>query len=80
MVITNRATLAPVRVGLEIAAALSSMFGEKYNFLDDVAIVWNGGSVGTREARRRSRGGGRALERGRSPLAPLAREVLIADP
>ena len=32
MVITNRATLPPVRVGLEIAAALSSMFGEKYDF------------------------------------------------
>jgi uncharacterized protein YbbC (DUF1343 family) len=32
MVITNRSALQPVRVGLEIAAALSTMFGEKYDF------------------------------------------------
>ena len=32
MMITNRASLQPVRVGLEISAALSTMFGEKYDF------------------------------------------------
>jgi uncharacterized protein YbbC (DUF1343 family) len=32
MVITNRTALQPVRVGLEIAAALSTLFGDKYDF------------------------------------------------
>jgi uncharacterized protein YbbC (DUF1343 family)/CubicO group peptidase (beta-lactamase class C family) len=32
MVVTNRSQLQPVRVGLEIAAALSTMFGGKYDF------------------------------------------------
>jgi len=30
MMVTNRTALAPVRVGLEVAAALSTMFGDKY--------------------------------------------------
>jgi uncharacterized protein YbbC (DUF1343 family)/CubicO group peptidase (beta-lactamase class C family) len=30
MVVTNRTALAPVRVGLEVAAALSTLFGDKY--------------------------------------------------
>jgi uncharacterized protein YbbC (DUF1343 family)/CubicO group peptidase (beta-lactamase class C family) len=30
MVVTNRAALQPVRVGIEIASALSSLYGEKY--------------------------------------------------
>ena len=36
MVITNRSQLQPVRAGLEIAAALSTMFGAKY----DVGTTW----------------------------------------
>ncbi|MBY0494824.1 MAG: DUF1343 domain-containing protein [Cyanobacteria bacterium] len=36
MVVTNRSQLQPVRVGLEIAAALSTLFGGKY----DVATTW----------------------------------------
>jgi uncharacterized protein YbbC (DUF1343 family) len=31
MVVTNRAALRPVRVGIEIVSALSSLFGEKYD-------------------------------------------------
>ena len=30
MMVTNRTALAPVRVGLEVAAALSALFGDKY--------------------------------------------------
>ena len=30
MIVTNRAVLSPVRVGLEIAAALSTLFGDKF--------------------------------------------------
>ena len=30
MIVTNRTALAPVRVGLEVAATLSTMFGDKY--------------------------------------------------
>ena len=30
MIVTNRTALAPVRVGLEVAAALSTLFGDKY--------------------------------------------------
>ena len=36
MVITNRVQLQPARVGIEIAGALSTMFGDKY----DVANTW----------------------------------------
>ena len=36
MVITNRSQLQPARVGIEIAGALSTMFGDKY----DVANTW----------------------------------------
>lgn len=32
MVITNRVALQPVRMGLEIAGALATMFGDKYDF------------------------------------------------
>ena len=37
MVITNRAALQPVRVGLEIAGALSSLYGDKYDLEEHVA-------------------------------------------
>jgi uncharacterized protein YbbC (DUF1343 family) len=36
MVITNRGSLQPVRLGLEIASALSTMFGDKF----DPATTW----------------------------------------
>jgi uncharacterized protein YbbC (DUF1343 family)/CubicO group peptidase (beta-lactamase class C family) len=39
MVITNRTALQPVRVGLEIAAALSTMFGDKYDFSNTWRLV-----------------------------------------
>ncbi|MGH9387529.1 MAG: exo-beta-N-acetylmuramidase NamZ domain-containing protein [Vicinamibacterales bacterium] len=32
MVVTNRASLSPVRVGLEVAAALSALHGDRYRF------------------------------------------------
>jgi uncharacterized protein YbbC (DUF1343 family)/CubicO group peptidase (beta-lactamase class C family) len=32
MMVTNRTALAPVRVGLEVAAALSTLFGDTYQF------------------------------------------------
>lgn len=38
MVITNRATLQPVRVGLEIAGALFTLFGEQYQ-LENTALL-----------------------------------------
>ena len=39
MVITNRAALQPVRVGLEIAAAIATMFGDKYDFANTWRLV-----------------------------------------
>ena len=60
MVITNRLALQPVRVGLEIAAALSTMFGEKYDF----ATTWR--LFGTADPLER-------VKRGEDPSAVAAR-------
>ena len=60
MVITSRASLPPVRVGLEIAAALSSMFGEKYDF----STTWR--LFGTADPLER-------VKRGEDPAAVAAR-------
>ena len=60
MVITNRASLQPVRVGLEIAAALSTMFGEKYDF----STTWR--LFGTADPFER-------VKRGEDPAAVAAR-------
>jgi len=60
MMITNRSTLQPVRVGLEIAAALSTMFGEKY----DVATTWR--LFGTADPLER-------VKRGEDPAAVAAK-------
>ena len=62
MVITNRAQLQPVRVGLEIAAALSTLFGEKYDSRTTWRLFGTGRSAGARQARRGSRGGGGAMD------------------
>jgi len=60
MVITNRSALQPVRLGLEIAAALSTMFGEKYDF----ATTWR--LFGTADPLER-------VKRGEDPSAVAAR-------
>jgi uncharacterized protein YbbC (DUF1343 family)/CubicO group peptidase (beta-lactamase class C family) len=60
MMITNRASLQPVRVGLEIAAALSTMFGEKYDF----STTWR--LFGTADPLER-------VKRGEDPAAVAAR-------
>jgi uncharacterized protein YbbC (DUF1343 family) len=59
MIVTNRETLAPVRVGLEIAAALSSLFGEAYRMEDAARLL------GSRESLERVR-------RGEDPAAVAA--------
>ena len=76
MVITNRSGSRARRP--EIAAILDDVRRE-IRFLDDMAIVWHGGSAGTREARRGSSGSRSALERGRSALAPSARQVFAVS-
>ena len=60
MVMTNRSQLQPVRVGLEIAAALSTMFGEKYDF----STTWR--LFGTADPLER-------VKRGEDPAAVAAR-------
>jgi uncharacterized protein YbbC (DUF1343 family)/CubicO group peptidase (beta-lactamase class C family) len=60
MVITNRSALQPVRVGLEIAAMLSTMFGEKYDF----STTWR--LFGTADPLER-------VKRGEDPAAVTAR-------
>ena len=51
MIVTNRAALAPVRVGLEVAGALSALFGDKYQLGDTARLV------GSRESLERVRRG-----------------------
>jgi uncharacterized protein YbbC (DUF1343 family)/CubicO group peptidase (beta-lactamase class C family) len=60
MVITNRAALQPVRVGLEIAAALATMFGGQY----DMATTWR--LFGTADPLER-------VKRGEDPAAVASR-------
>jgi len=60
MVITNRSALQPVRLGLEIAAALSTMFSEKYDF----STTWR--LFGTADPLER-------VKRGEDPSAVAAR-------
>jgi uncharacterized protein YbbC (DUF1343 family) len=60
MVVTNRAQLQPVRVGLEIAAALSTMFGDRYDF----STTWR--LFGTAEPLER-------VKRGEDPAAVASR-------
>ena len=60
MVITNRATLPPVRVGLEIAGALFTLFGEQYQ-LENTDLL-----LGSRDSLER-------VKRGEDPAAVAAR-------
>ena len=60
MVITNRATLSPVRVGLEIAGALFTLFGEQYQ-LENTDLL-----LGSRDSLER-------VKRGEDPAAVAAR-------
>jgi len=60
MVITNRATLQPVRVGLEIAAALFTLFGEQYQ-LENTDLL-----LGSRDSLER-------VKRGEDPAVVAAR-------
>lgn len=60
MVITNRAALQPVRVGLEIAGALFTLFGEKYQ-LENTDLL-----LGSRDSLER-------VKRGENPAAVAAR-------
>jgi uncharacterized protein YbbC (DUF1343 family) len=60
MMITNRSALQPVRVGLEIAAMLSTMFAEKYDF----STTWR--LFGTADPLER-------VKRGEDPAAVAAR-------
>ncbi|MFA5910750.1 MAG: exo-beta-N-acetylmuramidase NamZ domain-containing protein [Vicinamibacterales bacterium] len=60
MVITNRAALQPVRVGLEIAGALFTLFGEKYQ-LENTDLL-----LGSRDSLER-------VKRGEDPAAVAAR-------
>lgn len=60
MVITNRAALRPVRVGLEIASALFALFGEKYQ-LENTDLL-----LGSRDSLER-------VKRGEDPAAVAAR-------
>ena len=39
MIVTNRAVLSPVRVGLEVAGALSTLFGDRYQLGDTARLV-----------------------------------------
>ena len=60
MVITNRATLPPVRVGLEIAGALFTLFGDQYQ-LENTDLL-----LGSRDSLER-------VKRGEDPAAVAAR-------
>lgn len=60
MVITNRAALQPVRVGLEIAGALFTLFGEQYQ-LENTDLL-----LGSRDSLER-------VKRGEDPAAVAAR-------
>ena len=60
MVITNRATLPPVRVGLEIAGALFTLFGEQYQ-LENTDLL-----LGSRDSLER-------VKRGEDPAVVAAR-------
>ena len=60
MVITNRATLQPVRVGLEIAGALFTLFGEQYQ-LENTDLL-----LGSRDSLER-------VKRGEDPAVVAAR-------
>ena len=60
MVITNRSALQPVRVGLEVAAALFTLFGEKYQ-LENTDLL-----LGSRDSFER-------VKRGEDPAAVAAR-------
>lgn len=60
MVITNRATLPPVRVGLEITAALFTLFGEQYQ-LENTDLL-----LGSRDSLER-------VKRGEDPAVVAAR-------
>ena len=60
MVITNRATLQPVRVGLELAGALFTLFGEQYQ-LENTDLL-----LGSRDSLER-------VKRGEDPAAVAAR-------
>ncbi len=60
MVITNRAALQPVRVGLEIAGALSTLFGEQYQ-LENTDLL-----LGSRDSLER-------VKRGEDPAVVAAR-------
>lgn len=60
MVITNRSALQPVRVGLEIAGALFTLFGEQYQ-LENTDLL-----LGSRESLER-------VKRGEAPAAVAAR-------
>ncbi|MDP2318530.1 MAG: DUF1343 domain-containing protein [Acidobacteriota bacterium] len=60
MVITNRATLRPVRVGLEIAGALFALFGEQYQ-LENTDLL-----LGSRDSLER-------VKRGEDPAVVAAR-------
>ena len=75
MVITNRAALQPVRVGLEIAGALWKLHGDAYRMENtDRLFGWRQGLERVVRGEDPARGR-RGLGRCRSALAPTAREV-----
>ena len=77
MVITNRAALQPVRVGLEVAAALSTLFGDQYQHGEHRSPARIARELRAREARRGSRGGRRHMVRGGRALAAVQGEVFL---
>ncbi len=75
MIVTDRDRLKPVRVGLEIAAALSRRHGAQFK-LEDAAYLF--GSKATLEKdprRRRSRHDRRVVGGRRSEVAPHTSEL-----
>ena len=79
MVVTNRAALQPVRVGIEIASALLSLYGAKY----EPNNMWR--LIGSEPIVARIKNGedpaaiAAWLDSGRSALAPPAREVFAVS-
>ena len=75
MMVTNRATLQPVRVGIEIASALFSLYGDKYEPNNMWRLVGSEEIVGAHPPGRGSGVARGALHGRRSALAPAPRQV-----
>ena len=79
MIVTDRAALRPVRVGLEIASALDAHVSGAVSARHRRAALWLARHPDARQERRRSGGHRGVLGRGRSALAAAAVEVPVVS-